>query len=190
MTSVALLVPLLLSVVDLYDRFSIRNVLFLLPLAAALAALGLERLRALPLAVYLALCLTAVVWVRADWRYQRTDWRAATELVRAAERADGAAPVIAVSARSQPVAALYLGRAATGTPLASDRAIVVVEPQRPPHDRALEPLPATVAEQQLDAAFPQREERRAHGFRVISYTAPAPVALDPATLGGGLFPPP
>ncbi len=188
--AVGLLVPLLLAVLDLYDRFSIRNVLFLLPLAAGLAALGLERLQALPLAAYLLLCVTAVMWVRADWRYQRTDWGAALAPAAAAARAGDAAPVIAVSPLGQPVAALYLGRAASGLPLATRRAIVVVEPARPPHDRALAPAGPTAAEQQLDAAFPQREERIVHGFRVVVYDAPAPVALDPATLGGGLYPPP
>lgn len=189
---IGLLVPLALSLLDLYDRFSIRNVLYLLPLVAALAALGLTRLRAAPLAVYLLVCVTAVVWVRSDWRYQRTDWRAAIELVRAQERADGAAPVVVESPLGQPVAALYLGRTVdmTGALPASDRVTLVVEPHRGSGERGLAPVPSA-AEQALAPLFPERRERRVHGFRVIELRAGQPAALDPARLGGGvLYPPP
>jgi 4-amino-4-deoxy-L-arabinose transferase-like glycosyltransferase len=178
---VGLVVPLALAVSGLYDRFNVRNVLFLLPLAAALAALGLVRLRTLPLAAYLALCVATAVWSQADWRYRQSDWRAAIEHVLAT---DPRAPVIASTATGQPVAAHYLRRAATPAPLATRQAWLVVEPVRGPGRRGLAPVAPVPAEAPLAAAFPARHERTIHGFRVIELTAPAPVTVDPAQLPG------
>jgi mannosyltransferase len=185
LAAVALLVPLVLAALGLYDRFNVRNVLFLWPLAAALAAPALLRLRGAPLAALLALGVATSLWVQTDWRYGNADWRSAIERVgaRAPER-----PVIAVTPHAAPVAALYLDRPPATAPLATRHAWLVVEPARGPGERALQPTdPPLVA--RLLAAFAGHRETRVHGFRVIELTAPTPVALDPAQLpGAGLFP--
>jgi hypothetical protein len=181
-TLVALLVPLALGAVELYDRFNVRNVLYLWPLAAALAAPALLRLRALPLAALLALGIAASLWGQLDWRYQNTDWRGAIARVR------DRVPVVAVGRLGIPVAALYLDRVPSTAPLATRHAWLVVEPARGPGHRELQPVdPPLVA--QLLAVFPQHRETRVHAFRAIELRAPRPVALDPAQLPeAALFP--
>lgn len=177
---VALLVPLALAATGLYDRFNLRNVLFLAPLAAALAAPALLRARGAPLAAYLALCATTAIWVQTDWRYGNADWRGA---IRRVEATAAGVPVIAVTPTGAPVAALYLHRPSTASPIATRRAWLVVEPARSPGHRDLRAQdPPEVAT--LLAAFPSHREQRLHGFRLIELSAPRPVALDPARLGG------
>jgi len=182
-TLIALLVPLALGAVELYDRFNVRNVLYLWPLVAALAAPALLRLRAVPLAVLLALGVVASLWGQLDWRYQNTDWR------NAIAHAGGGAPVIAVGRLGISVAARYLDRAPASASLTTRRAWLVVEPARSSGHRELGPLdPPLVA--QLLAAFPQHRETRVHAFRVIELTSPRPLPLSPAQLpDAALFPP-
>jgi mannosyltransferase len=184
-TLVALLVPLALGAGELYDRFNVRNTVYLWPLVAALAAPALLRLRALPLAALLALGVTASLWGQLDWRYQNTDWRDA--IAQAREHAPEQ-PVVAIGRLGIPVAALYLDRRPATAPLTTERAWLVVEPARGPGHRDLRPVdPPVVA--QLLAAFPTHRETRVHGFRVIELSAPRAVALDPAQLPGAtLFP--
>jgi len=181
-TLVALLVPLALGAIELYDRFNVRNVLYLWPLVAALAAPALLRLRAVPLAALLVLGVIASLWGQFDWRYQNTDWRDAVARVR------DRAPVVAIGRLGIPVAALYLDRVPSTVPLATRHAWLVVEPARSPGHRELGPVdPPFVA--QLLAAFPQHRETRLHAFRVIELRAPRPVPLDPAQLpDAALFP--
>ena len=184
-TAVALLVPLVLGAVELYDRFNVRNVLYLLPLAAALAAPALLRLRAVPLAALLALGVAASLWGQLDWRYGNTDWRGAIAQV---EARGPDRPVVAVGILGTRVAAHYLDRPPATEPLATRRAWLVIEPARSPGRRELGPIdPPLVA--QLLAAFPHHRERRVRAFRVIELRAPRPVRLDPAQLpGAALFP--
>jgi hypothetical protein len=184
-TLVALLVPLALGAVELYDRFNVRNVLYLWPLLAALAAPALLRLRAVPLAALLALGVTASLWGQLDWRYQNTDWRNAVAYVR--EHAPDE-PVIAVGRLGIPVAALYLDRAQVTAPLTTRRAWLVVEPSRATGHRELEAVDPPLVTQLL-AAFPQHRETRVHAFRLIELRAPRAVPLDLSQLtDGALFP--
>jgi hypothetical protein len=69
----ALGVPLALAVLGVEDRVYARNLVAALPLCAGLAAPALLRARALPLALYLALCLLASVWVASSWRFEQAD---------------------------------------------------------------------------------------------------------------------
>lgn len=185
-TLVALLVPLVLGAIELYDRFNVRNVLYLWPLVAALAAPALLRLRAVPLVALLALGVAASLWGQLDWRYQNTDWRSATAQVR--DRAP-TVPVVAVGRLGIPVAAHYLHRAPTTAPLATRHVWLVVEPARSPGHRELGAVdPPLVA--QLLAAFPAHHETRVHAFRVIELRAPTPVRLDPAQLPDAALLPP
>lgn len=183
--AVGLLAPLALAVTGLYDRLFMRNLLFLLPLCTALVALGLMRLRTLPLAAYLAVCVTAVVWVHTDWHYEQTNWRAALATVeRADARAGGAAPLIAASPLGQPVVTHYLRLAPAGAPLRTRRAWLVVEPARGAGQRDLHAVAPAAGEAQLAVLFPQRREQLVDGFRVIELTAPAPVELAPGAWPG------
>ena len=186
LTAIAAAVPLALAALGLYDRFNVRNVLFLWPLAAALAAPALIRLRAIPLAALLALGIAISLWTQTDWHYENADWRGAIE------RAEATAPdrpLIAVTPLGAPVAALYLDRDRVTAPLATRSARLVVEPARSAGSRALQPADAPLVAQLL-AAFPQHRETWLHGFRLIELDAPAPVALDPAQMPGAtLFPP-
>ncbi|MGN6189194.1 MAG: glycosyltransferase family 39 protein [Conexibacter sp.] len=172
--AVGLLVPLALAVSGVYDRFSVRNVIFLWPLAAALAAPALLRLRAVPLAALLALGVAISLWTTNDWRYGNSDWRGAIGTVK---RQAAGVPVIAVTPLGRMVAAHYLARPPLGGPLSVRRAWVVVDPIRVPGNRAFQPAdpPAVAA---LLAAFPRHREWQLHAFRLIELSAPAPVSID------------
>jgi len=166
---VALLVPLALAATGVYDRFNLRNVLFLAPLAAALAAPALLRARAAPLVAYLALCGATTLWAQTDWRYENTDWRGA---IRRVETTAPGLPVIAVTPLGEPVAALYLHRPPATAAIRTRRAWLVVEPARTPGHRDLIPQdPPQIAA--LLAAFPSHREQRLHGFRLIALSAPS-----------------
>lgn len=191
--AVGLAVPSLLAVAGLYDRLYMRNLLYALPLLAGLAALGMVRLRALPLAAYAALCVTAVLWVHSDWRYEQTNWRDALATVVARDAradADAGAPVIAATPLGQPVVTHYLRVAPATAPLTTRRAWLVVEPARGPGQRALQPVAPAEADALVAARFPVRRERRVDGFRVVELEAPQPVQLAPGEWPGAtLFEP-
>jgi mannosyltransferase len=180
LAGIGLLVPLALATTGVYDRFNVRNVLYLWPLFAALAAPALLRLRAVPLAGLLAIGVATSLWTQTDWRYENTDWRAASKRIGAPAERD---VVVAVTSLGEPVAALYLGRTPIGTPVGARHAWLVVEPTRGAGHRDLRPAdPPLVA--RLLAAFPQHAETVVHGFRLIELSAPAAVTLDPARLPG------
>lgn len=169
---VALLLPLALAALGIYDRFNVRNVLFAWPLAAALAAPALLRLRAVPLAAVLALGAATAIWVHTDWRYGNTDWRGAIERI---EAIDPARPVVVVTPLGQPVAAHYLGRAPSATPVEADRAWLVVEPARAPGRRELAPVAAPPI-----PGFVVVGERLHRGFRLVELSSARPAPLGPA----------
>lgn len=176
--AVAVLAPLALSASGAYDRFFIRNTIAVLPLAAAIAAVALIRLRAIPLALYLTVALVATVWIATDWRQQSADWRGAVEAT-----AIRGAPVIAATDRGGPTAVHYVGRKPTTAPLTTRRAILFVEPVRAAGRRDLAATTAP-AEATLAALFPNRTEQTHRGFRIVELTAPEPVDVDPAALPG------
>ncbi len=186
LTAVGLLVPLTLAATGLYDRFNVRNVVYLWPLFAALAAPALLYLRAAPLAVLLALGIATSLWTQGDWRYGNTDWRTVAERIGTPAERDA---IVAVTSLGQPVAALYLDRTPFTAPVGARRVWLVVEPVRTAGHRDLRPAdPPVVA--QLLAAFPRHEETLVHGFRVIELSAPADVTLDPAQMPGATLLPP
>jgi len=179
--AVALVAPLALAALGVYDRFNPRNSIAVVPLLAALAAVGLLRLRAVPLALYLAVAATASVWTAADWRYQTPDWRAAID----AARATDPDAIVAATPLGGPTATHYLGRPPAAGPLTARRITIVVEPERAPGRRELAPTTHPALDT-LATAFPDRSERVELGFRIVTLTAPDPVPLDPATLSGAL----
>ncbi len=155
LVAVGLGVPLALAATRAYDRFDVRNVIYLWPLAAALAAPALLRLRGVPLAALLALGIATSLWTQADWRYGNADWRTAIARIQTPAARD---VVVAVTPLGQPVASLYLDRVAVPHPVAGRRVWLVVEPARRAGSRALQPAdPPVVA--QLLAAFARHHER-------------------------------
>jgi hypothetical protein len=178
-------VPLAMAVLGLEDRFYSRNVVATLPLFAGLAALGLLRARAVPLAVYLALCALTAVWVASDWRYEQLDWRTAVARMVAV---DPGAAVVSTDPGNAMVLGTYLGRERVAS-VRANAVWVAVEPARGPHERALTPvvlLPTGVLG--ASTGFRPVRELEVHGFRLVLERASAPtvVARLPGTV---LFPP-
>lgn len=170
-------VPIVLAAAGIDDHFLPRNVLGAWILFCGVAAWGLSRLRAVPLALYAALCLVAVVLVQGDWRYQAAaDWRGVATRLRAAAAGE---PVAVLPGLQLPVAEHYLDRMAATAPVQADSLWVVVEPQRGPGQRALSP----VADPALGALFGEAlrpaGEIDHRGFRLVHLRAPAPVTLPP-----------
>jgi Dolichyl-phosphate-mannose-protein mannosyltransferase len=133
--AIAGLAPLALGVLGIEDRFYSRNLIALVPLAVAVAVPALLRLRAVPLAIYLALALATSLWVATDWRYEQVNWKRALARV---ERLDASAPVLAVTRASVPVVQTYLGRAPAAPPgVLAQHVWLVVEPIRRAGHRAL-----------------------------------------------------
>lgn len=175
-------VPLLLALSGAEDRFYARNVILETPLAAALAAPVMLRLRAAPLAAYLALALLTSVWVATNWRYEQVDWRDALARV---EAVNASAPVLAVTRLGVPVVQTYLHRRPTLAPgLMTRQAWIVVEPNRAQGQRAL-----GLAHAPTLIGFRAVRELRVYGFRLILLDASHPTAILPGPAANStLFP--
>ncbi|HKP90314.1 MAG TPA: glycosyltransferase family 39 protein [Thermoleophilaceae bacterium] len=163
--AIAVAVPLVLSITDVEDRLLARNLLVVFPCLAGLAGLALTRLRAVPLAAYLAVAVATIVWVEADWRYQNPDWRAAAE---ALPRRAAGAPVVAFPALERPVAGIYLRRRPAGGTVTAQTVWLVVEPAREDR-RDLAPVPV---EPVVPPDFARVSTRSVHGFRLIELRNP------------------
>jgi len=173
--------PLAVAALGITDRFYARNLIVAVPLLAALAAPALLRVRAAPLALYLALATLASVWVATDWRYEQADWRSA---IARAEAIDPSAPVVAVTKTATPVVQAYLARPpiATGG-LSAREAWEIVEPLRPAGRRALTPAPAPAL-----PGFVAARALELRGFRLILELAPHTTPLAPAAgTGASVF---
>lgn len=183
-------VPLALAVLHIEDRFYDRNLLFLLPLVAALAAPALLRLRSVPLAAYVAVSLITSVWIATNWRYEQVDWRTAVARMEKLDRA-AAAVVVPQSQFSLVAAGNYLGEPAKTTPTLVTQAWIVVEPYRAAHDRALGPAPLPSAISAVLPGFKITRSVIVHGFRLVLVTASRPTVIDPANdPGTAVFGPP
>jgi hypothetical protein len=173
--------PLLLSALKIEDRFYARNVIVALPLVAALAAPALLRLRAAPLALYLALATLASVWVATNWRYEQVDWHSA---IARAEALEPHAPVIAMTELSAPVAQVYLARRPASAAIATQSVWMIVEPLRSAGERALTPVPIPA----LSGFTPQRT-LQVHGFQLVLLDAAKPTPIAPGEVPEGtVFP--
>jgi uncharacterized membrane protein len=167
-------VSLLLDVAGIEDHFFMRNLLPVWTCIAAVAAAGLLRLRGVPLAAYVVVCIVAVLIVNTDWRYSNAaDWRGAAEVV-----GDERGPVLVYPGFAERVAGRYLGgrRAETVT---TRELVVVVEPGRPGR-RDLQPLPEFPRGGIPGFSLGATEER--NGVRILRFTAPQPTPVNPATL--------
>ena len=181
LTAIAFGAPLAIAVLRIEDRFYDRNLVFVLPLVAALAAPALLRLRAVPLAAYLVLATLASVWVAGNWRYEQADWRDALARTQAI---DPGAAVIVVPAESEPVVETYLRRAPASTAMLARGAWVVVAPYRGAHQRALGPAPVPSVIATGLPGFSARRSLIVDGFRLILLGVRGPSPIVPAKLPG------
>ena len=184
LAALVLLVPLILAIAGVEDRFYVRNMVALVPLAAALAAPALLGLGAAPLALYLALAALASVWVATDWRYEQPDWRGAVHRTQAI---DPGAAFIAVGQYSGVVARVYLGRRPVSQ-TSSQEAWVAVPPIRASGHRGLGPAATAPGAPAGLPGFVPIRVTIFHGFRLelLQASRPQPIARLP---GATIFAP-
>jgi len=175
-------IPILSALSGIRDDLLARNLLGVWICVAALAAIGLSRLRSLPLALYSALCLATVLIVQTDWRYQPADWRGAGEKLVAESRGQ---PIAVLPGIYVNVAALDMHRAPLNATLTSTSLWAMVAPERGPHQRALNAISSPPLAQLFGGAWRTVAEVDYHGFRLIHLQAPAPVAISPAPSNNG-----
>jgi 4-amino-4-deoxy-L-arabinose transferase-like glycosyltransferase len=182
LAAIAFAAPLLPAVLGIEDRFYARNMIALAPIAAALAAPAMLRVRAAPLAVYLALATVTSIWVATDWRYEQVDWRGA--LARA-EALDRTAAVVATTRESAPVVETYLARGpAPPSGVLTRRAWIIVEPVRAAGNRALGPAPIPHL-----LGFTTLRTLRLHAFTLVLVAASRPTRITPGEIvGSTIFP--
>jgi 4-amino-4-deoxy-L-arabinose transferase-like glycosyltransferase len=181
LAAIALGTPLLMAALGIADRFYARNVIAIVPFAGALAAPAMLRLRAAPLATYLALATLTSVWVATDWRYQQADWRAALAYSQAI---DPHAPVVAVTRLGVPVVQTYLTRPLASSGVLARRAWILVEPLRASGERFLGPAPAPVL-----PGFATLRSFFVEGFRLVLVGAHRPRPISPGAVPGAtVFP--
>jgi mannosyltransferase len=173
------LLPLALAATHLDDVFYARNLLGAWIVIAALAALGLSRARAAPLALLCVLCIATVILIQSDWRYQNVDWRGAINRFRADLAGQ---PVAVYGSQAAPVAAFYLHARPTTATIDTASLWVLVESARRA-TRALEPVLGTPAPNIPGPPFAPAGTFTFHGIRVLHFLAPRPVSVTPAMLG-------
>lgn len=174
--AIALVMPLLLDLLGIVDRFGDRYLIFLMPVAAAFASAGLLRIKSVPLYVYLALSVTAVLWAQADWRYQNEDWRGVSKVL--APKAAGQ-PVVLYPGGQAASASYYLKQPAATAPVRSKKLWVLIESMRT-KGRELGPYVDLPIEGFIDPGFRKARELRYHGFRMIEFRSRKAVTIDPS----------
>lgn len=174
LTAFTLFLPVALSLFDIYDRFSVQNVLFTLPMIAAIAAIGLVRLKGIPLLLYLAACVVTIAVVQSSWRYQNNDWRGAMTVLKQISH-DG--PVVVYPGFEKITANVYLrGKSAKG-PVKTSVLWTVIGSIR-------NEMPELVINSESPPAgypgspFKLKKERQYHGFKIIEYRSSRPVSID------------
>jgi len=176
-------IPIAGAVTSIDDHLLARNLLAVWICVAPLAAVGLTRARATPLALYSVIALATVIVTQTDWRYEAaTDWKGSSALIRAQARGE---PVAVMPGLELDVAGLYMQRHPLGAPLTTSDLWVMVEPQRGAGQRALNPVAspplATLFGPQLTAVG----EVDHHGFRLIHLHSATPVSIRPAPPDNG-----
>jgi mannosyltransferase len=184
LAAIAFAAPLLLAALGIEDRFYARTMIAVAPMAAALAAPAMLRLRAAPLALYLALAILTSIWVATDWRYEQVDWRGALARAQALDRT---AAVVAMTRESAPVVATYLARQpASPSGVLTQRAWIIVEPVRAAGHRALGPAP--IPPHLL--GFTTLRTLQLHAFTLVLVAASQPTRITPGEIvDSTIFPP-
>jgi hypothetical protein len=172
-----IVVPACLLLLGADRHFNMRNVLVALPCVAAVAAVGLLRARAIPLAAYCALGAATVLAVHADWRYEKIDWRTAAPGI---DRRTGSAPLVVDPGIDGRTAGRYLRRTASTAPVVAPSVWVVVAPLRTT-ERELQASRA--APRQIPGFRLAETVKLPHGFLLQHLTAARPQTVDPAALG-------
>jgi hypothetical protein len=173
--------PIAAALAGVADFLLPRNIIGAWLCMAPLAAYGLTRARAVPLAAYSGICLATALIVQTNWRYQgSTDWSGASERIEAAASGQ---PVAVVPAMEVSVAALYLHRAPLAGMLQTRDLWVMVEPIRGSHQRALAPDSAVPLQRYWSPQLRAVKEIDYRGFRLIDLRSGAPVAVAPAASG-------
>jgi 4-amino-4-deoxy-L-arabinose transferase-like glycosyltransferase len=173
----AVLAPLLLALTGIDDHFFMRNLLVAWAALAAVAALGLTRARAIPLALTVAVFLALTISTHADWRHQNADWEGAIEELGADT---DAVPVVVLPGFDAPVANAYLRRQINNDPIVTESAWVIVEPGREERADLTEMGGYPRA---APPGFRPTVTRTHRGFRMILLEAERPTTLDPGALG-------
>jgi 4-amino-4-deoxy-L-arabinose transferase-like glycosyltransferase len=170
-------VPLAAAVTGIDNHFFMRNLLVAWAALAGVAALGLTRLRGIPLGLALAAGLALVIATHADWRHHNADWEGA--LAELGPSLEGR-PVVVLPGFDAGVANSYLVRRVITHSLPAQSAWVVVAPGR--EGRAdlteLRGYPRAAP-----PGFRPTVTRTHRGFRMILIEASAPAALDPGAFG-------
>jgi 4-amino-4-deoxy-L-arabinose transferase-like glycosyltransferase len=177
LAAAAVIVPLLLALSGIDDHFFMRNLLVAWAALAAIAALGLTRARAIPLALTLAVFVALTVATHADWRHQNADWEGA--LGELGSATDGV-PVVVLPGFDAPVANAYLRRHITTVPIVTQSAWVIVEPGR---EGSAELTELRGYPRSVPPGFRPTATREYRGFRMTLMHAERPLTLDPGTLG-------
>jgi 4-amino-4-deoxy-L-arabinose transferase-like glycosyltransferase len=174
--------PLLLAILGIEDRLYARNMIAIVPIAVALAAPAMLKLRAAPLVLYLVLASVTSVWVATNWRYEQVDWQGA--LARA-ESLDSTAAVLAVTREGAPVVETYLAQEpASPAGVLTERAWIIVEPIRAAGHRALGPAPIPAL-----PGFATLRTLQIHAFTLILVGAARPTSITPREIpNAAVFP--
>lgn len=173
-------IPLILNVVELDQHFFFRNLLLVWPFVAAIVVFGLMRFKALGLVAYIAVLAVASSLILFDWRYDRPDWRQASEVIAPLARNT---PIFIYSGNDVIVAGHYLKRKPERRrPIAvvTDRMWMMIEPWQ--IDGALRQrlgFPVKVPE----GFTLKRSLQTEHGFRLLEYTAPRRITVVAQELG-------
>ncbi len=187
LTAAALALPVLAAIAG-EDHLITRNVLFALPLAAALVGAGLAavarsvpRPAALALGAACAAGLVAVVGVARSAELQRDDWRGA---VRALGPVSAPRLIVATPGAALETLRYYLPGLRTAAPPTFTTAEIdhVALPVRLPGERPEPPRPADPAVPAPGYALAQRTEGET--FTVLRWQAPAPRAAPIGPLPG------
>ena len=175
--AVVVLTPLVLAVAGIDDRFFMRNLLVVWGALAAVAAVGLTRLRAIPLGLAMLVGLALVIATHADWRHHNADWEGA--LAKLGPDLEGR-PVVVMPGFDSPVANVYLNRKFVTHPLPAQSAWVIVGPGREGRADLTEQLGYPRA---APPGFRPTVTRTHRGFRMILIEADQQIVLDPGAFG-------
>jgi hypothetical protein len=173
----ALGVPLLLALTGIDDHFFMRNLLVAWGALAAVAAIGLTRLRAIPLAAAVLAGAALVIAAHADWRHQNADWEGALQEL--GPSLEGR-PVLVLPGFDASVANTYLDRKVVTHPLPAQSAWVIVAPGREGRPDLTEQLGYPRA---APPGFRPTVTRTHRGFRMVLIEAGTQISLDPGALG-------
>jgi 4-amino-4-deoxy-L-arabinose transferase-like glycosyltransferase len=176
-------IPIAGAVTRIDDHLLARNLLAVWVCVAPLAAVGLIRLRAAPLALYSVIALATVIITQTDWRYEAaTDWNGSSALVRAQARGQ---PVAVMPGLELDVAGLYMRRHPLRAPISTRDLWVMIEPQRGAGQRALNPVASPPLGALFGGGLIAVGEVDHDGFRLIHLHSATPVSVPPAPTANG-----